>query len=345
MPIVANMSDILGNIGDAAVLGNFTNVAGNGSEPLVLEFTDSNGNMSEIVTTRFLILAVPPKQLSPKLMQTSPFFEEQSSIEGFPYVEYVPNSKLYLCYDSPWWQTLGLVKGQSVTDIPIRSTQYLESGCIAATLNDGLSTPYWMALQPTNSSTQSRYLGDPGLLWDSVQAPAFMIRDAQRQLLKMHNLAFIPNPVTSAFVDSTVVGNGNHFYKVGVNPLPASKASLKPLTDWNVFVAGEAYYFPRMYLESDFRSAEELLQVYFFEKPQVSQYDANAVIIVENRTRIGSSMSVSSDGARLAAVSYGDDGGDVTVFQYHGDPRVGKWSPIGEGFTTDYKITHLRYEC
>jgi len=190
MPIVANMSDILGNIGDAAVLGNFTNVAGNGSEPLVLEFTDSNGNMSEIVTTRFLILAVPPKQLSPKLMPT-----------------------------------------------------------------------------------------------------------------------------------------------------------LKPLTDWNVFVAGEAYYFPRMYLESDFRSAEELLQVYFFEKPQVSQYDANAVIIVGNRMRIGSSMSVSSDGAKLAAVSYGDDGGDVTVFQYHGDPRVGKWSPIGEGFTTDYKITHLRYEC
>ena len=336
----ANLSDVLGSIpGDSAVLGNFTNVAGNGLEPLVLEFTDSKGNMSEMVMTRFLILAVPPEQLSQKLMQTSPFFEELSSMEGFPNVEYVPNSKLYLCYDSPWWQTLGLVKGQSVTDIPIRSTQYLESGCIAATLNDGLSTPYWMALQPTNSSIQSRYLGDPGLLWDSVQAPAFMIRDAQRQLLKVHNLAFIPNPVTSAFVDSMIVGNGNHFYKVGVNPLPASKESLKPLTDWNVFVAGEAYFFPRMFLESDFRSAEELLQVYFFEKPQVSQYDPNAVIIVENRTRIGSSMSVSSDGARLAAVSYGDDGGDVTVFQYHGDPRVGKWSPIGKGFTSDYQMT------
>ncbi len=131
-------------------------------------------------------------------------------------------------------------------------------------------------------------------------------------------------------------GNYDHFYKVGSQPKIAYESSLKPLSDWNVYVIGEAFMFPRLYRESEFSSAEDVLQKLFFHV-LAGEYDSIEAISLENRMRIGTSISLSTDGRRLAVVSYGDDSfGNVAVFQYNGDSVVRKWSTNGEVFGTPY---------
>jgi hypothetical protein len=264
------------------------------------------------------------------LMQRSPFFEEDTVKDGLSFIRDVPNSKLYLCYDYPWWLNIGLSKGQSVTDLPTRATYYLESGCIASSVNSGTGSSYWIDMKPKGNEFSDLTVD----LWGSLPANPWMIQDSQRQLKKIHSLDFIPDPITAAFADSNSVGNRQHFYKIGVNPVEAYNVSLKPLPDWNVFVIGETYAFPRKFLDSEFASAEVVLRTYFFEPIPTSTYDQQAVITIANRTNIGSSISTSSDGNRMAAVSYGDSGGDVTIFQKYGDSRVGEWRVVGENFAT-----------
>ena len=59
----------------------------------------------------------------------------------------VPLSELILCYSTQWWQSLGLQRGRSITDLPIRQVYYWASeakGNSALVIyNDADNVDYW----------------------------------------------------------------------------------------------------------------------------------------------------------------------------------------------------------
>jgi hypothetical protein len=316
--------------------GNTSYSASGSDGTIFLQFTDtrSPANTTDFVTSRYVIFALPPEQLS-SVIAVSPYFANDMVKGLLSTVNQVLNSKLYLCYEYPWWQNLGHFQGQSLTDLPIRETHYLQSGCIVASVNTGSRASYWMALNET-----AQFLEEPQrnhvLSLDLIPATSWMIKEAQRELQKLHDVEFIPSPTLSAFIDSSIVGDYKHFFKVGVHPKITYESSLRPLSDWNVFFIGESFAFPRLFLESEFSSAEDVIQKFFLQ-PIHGEYDSIEAITIQNRTRIGTSISASADGRRLAVVSYGHDGvGSVAVFQYNGDNVVGKWSTSGDLFGTNY---------
>jgi len=338
MDQVSNISHITENVtADQHDDSGNTSYTLSGSDGTIfLQFTDTRSpeNITDLITSRYVIFALPPEQLS-SAMAVSPYFANDTVKGLLSTVNQVPNSKLYLCYEYPWWQNLGHFQGQSLTDLPIRETHYLQSGCIVASVNTGSRASYWMALNETAQFLEETQRGRL-LSLDLIPATSWMIKEAQRELQKLHNVEFIPSPTLSAFIDSSMTGDYKHFFKVGVHPKITYESSLKPLSDWNVFFIGESFAFPRLFLESEFSSAEDVIQKFFLQ-PIHGEYDSIEAIIIQNRTRIGTSISASADGRRLAVVSYGHDGvGSVAVFQYNGDNVVGKWSISGDLFGTDY---------
>ena len=63
--------------------------------------------------------------------------------------------KLFLAYEQPWWRTLGLVAGRSVTDLPMRQIYYFGTegeqrggepflnSLVQASYNDISTVPFW----------------------------------------------------------------------------------------------------------------------------------------------------------------------------------------------------------
>ena len=67
--------------------------------------------------------------------------------------------KLFLAYEQPWWRTLGLVAGRSVTDLPMRQIYYFGTegeqkggepflnSLVQASYNDISTVPFWKGLE------------------------------------------------------------------------------------------------------------------------------------------------------------------------------------------------------
>jgi hypothetical protein len=140
--------------------------AGDSDHPytLVFEPTTTDACRTAVVTdaapvtvrARKVILAMPRRSLE---LVKSTFFEDAWLRENIPSVLIQSAFKLFLAYESPWWRSLGLVAGRSVTDLPIRQTYYFgtEAGqedglrfmnsLLMASYNDISTVPFWKGLE------------------------------------------------------------------------------------------------------------------------------------------------------------------------------------------------------
>jgi hypothetical protein len=75
-------------------------------------------------------------------------------------------------------------------DLPIRATHYLQSECIAASVNTGSSVSYWMELKATNNISYPNHSlqQHPKVSLNSLPATALMVQEAQRELQKLHDI-------------------------------------------------------------------------------------------------------------------------------------------------------------
>jgi monoamine oxidase len=265
-----------------------------------LVFQDETGEEAGLIADR-LILAMPRRAL--ELIQPTRTFNPQSPVLK-PLLETVspyPAFKLFLLYAQRWWErTRGIVKGRSVTDLPIRQTYYFRPdrspdwhcpdppfGLLMATYDDAWVVDYWhgmgvpVAAQAATSEAFRRQLarlpvefgGSTGATLPPMemlqQAPPGMLARAKEQLALLHglNVSDVPEPILGAYADWTndPYGGGWNFWKPQVDVQEAMTRVRQPLGQAvPVYIVGEAYSGMQGWVEGALTTAELVLQRHFF---------------------------------------------------------------------------------
>lgn len=243
--------------------------------------TDIPGAAEEIVHARQVILAMPRRSL--ELIQ-SPLFEDPWLKENLGSVLVQSAFKLFLAYEQPWWRSLGLVAGRSVTDLPIRQCYYMGTECeqeggdktlnslLMASYNDIGTVPFWKGLEggvPFEGYQPKSLLGqvDANQIVPKTQNQVSdeMVRIAQRQVTSLHDQVELPAPYSAVYHawDADPYGGGWHEWKANFRLDLIIQGMRHPVQDQSVYIVGEAYSYGQGWVEGALTTAESTLQDFF----------------------------------------------------------------------------------
>lgn len=238
--------------------------------------TDLKPRLTCKVRADQVILAMPRRSL--ELVDWPPL-KDQGPRDDLQSVIMQPALKLFLAYEYPWWRSLGLRAGRSITDMPIRQTYYFgtegeEGGepknlnsLMMASYNDVGAVPFWKGLERGSDfegNGKNRFLipGERPVPDHVFRVTRDMILQAQIQLKVIHGLKFVPEPYSAICHDWTEdpYGGGWHAWKAGFEFWKVIKRMRKPLDKENVFICGEAYSNVHGWVEGALQTAELMLQ-------------------------------------------------------------------------------------
>lgn len=236
-------------------------------------------NKQVVVFANKIILGMPRRSL--ELIQ-GPFFENEWLKKNLKSVLIQSAFKLFLAYENPWWRSLGLVAGRSVTDLPVRQVYYFgteaeqEGGqpwlnsLLMASYNDISTVPFWKGLEAGKHYRGYR----PSCVESEVKemilpmrynATDDMIDAAQKQLSEIHAMPEIPQPYSAVYHDwsGDPYGGGWHEWKANYRLDEIMWKMLKPAENDDIFIVGEAYSIGQGWVEGALTTAEQMLESYF----------------------------------------------------------------------------------
>ncbi len=225
-----------------------------------LEFGSSSGRI--IVGARRVILAMGRTAIE-SIPGASPLKADSRARALVASVAPWPMAKMFLVYPEPWWRRLGIVAGNSITDMPARQLWYFgteaeEPDGIAGNRNsllmaycDAGSVAYWQGLNETRL--------DAGFA--AIDAGSLVARELHRQATLVHGVDDVPLPVAACYQDWTVepYGGAVHHWQVGVDSDAAMAGILRPIPELDLFVCGEAYSRRQGWVEGALETAEAVL--------------------------------------------------------------------------------------
>lgn len=225
----------------------------------ILEFS---GGLPE-VRARRVVLALPSGAIERIHLEWSGSMGENlASSAG------VPASKIFMVFDTPWWQDVPEGPGRieagsfaaSHTDLPMRQCYYLGvdpdtgDGLVLGSFGDTRSVDFWPPLMSAD--------GRGARLTRSLNAVA--TAELCRQLSEMHGIT-VPEPVDGIFVDwaCTPYYGGWHAWQPGWQSWEASKTLRGRTSGPGIHVCGEAYSAYQGWVEGALTSAEMMLRDVF----------------------------------------------------------------------------------
>lgn len=249
------------------------------------------GNGQKPVTAKALILAMPRRSIE-MLAQRGPVLDPSLAPEVqklLNSVEPIPLYKLFVVYPFPWWQSVGVSKGRSLTDLPVHQCYYWPTGPkgtmpdsgpgIIMAYNDQTCVEFWGGLSATGRHSQkcmtrasvvpppgdtpfTRYLRRN---WRDREAPCAMVKEMHRQLKAMHDQDYAPEPIDAAFMDwtSDPYGGGVHFWKIGRQSWNTLERMTQPVPGFPCYICGEAWSTSQTWVEGALETAEIVLQKHF----------------------------------------------------------------------------------
>ncbi|MGB8339806.1 MAG: FAD-dependent oxidoreductase [Burkholderiales bacterium] len=101
--------------------------------------------------------------------------------------------------------------------------------------------------------------------WDERRAPRQMVAEMHRQLMLLHNLRDVPDPLDAAFMDWTddPFGGGVHLWNPGYKSWEVCEEMTQPVSDFPCYICGEAYSTTQTWVEGALETAEYVLQKRF----------------------------------------------------------------------------------
>jgi hypothetical protein len=141
------------------------------------------------VRARILVLALPPSALV-ALGQDNFLFRDATVRQGLASLRAVPAAKLFLAYPEPWWECVGVTRGRSTTDLPLRQLWYWsdsrpgQPGVLLAAYASGGAAAYWQGLAEGEPYEDAG--ADPLAPAGGLQASRPMVERAHEMLLEMH---------------------------------------------------------------------------------------------------------------------------------------------------------------
>ncbi len=217
------------------------------------------------VSTRRLVLAMPVRSIEALAMRT-PFLQR-------PDVETLTSSvtphgavKLYLGYERAWWRDRGILGLRSVSDLQLRKTYFLdrqdlgapsEPSLLLASFSDGPSGEFWRSTTDRVTTLDDERGSDPGRRWDPSQFGS-LVDAAQRQLMALHDLQHIPDPIAAAFMDwgRAPFGGAWHWWNAGAKTWEVIPRIVQPVSGWDVYFCGEAYSASQGWVEGALETAD-----------------------------------------------------------------------------------------
>jgi monoamine oxidase len=287
---------------------------GGGDYPYILHFeptvteryktrvkTSLSDDSRETITVRAknVILAMPRRSLE---LIKGEFFHDHWLREHIPSVLIQSAFKLFLAYERPWWRTLGLVSGRSVTDLPIRQIYYFGTeteqpdgkpwfnSLLMASYNDIGTVPFWKGIEKGDA-----YAGwppscgaDSGSSIQTGELPATdqMVRTAHKQVEEVHGIPEIPLPYAAVYHswDEDPYGGGWHEWKAGYRLDEIMCRMRKPVEKHDIYIVGEAYSYNQGWVEGALDTAESTLQDFFgLKQPSWLKLGDNTLMPVECR--------------------------------------------------------------
>ncbi|HWF72978.1 MAG TPA: FAD-dependent oxidoreductase [Solirubrobacteraceae bacterium] len=256
-----------------------------GEGKVVLHVTDCDAGTRHEVHAGSLVLAMPRRSLE-LIAPTGPVLDPE--VKGvrdlIESVTPIPLFKLCVAYPYPWWETVGVTQGRSLTDLPIRQCYYWATGhahgddpairnsVLLATYDDGVNVDFWNGYSDPNhhppfETVENELTG--ALLtsdeWNKFKPTAAMVAEADRQLRELHGVRVAPKPYAAAYVDWGVdpFGGGVNFWNVHARSAKVIPAMIKPVPTVPVYVCGEAYSNGQGWVEGALETAELVLQEHF----------------------------------------------------------------------------------
>ena len=200
---------------------------------------------------------------------------------------------MFLAYPFPWWESVGVKEGRSLTDLMVRQCYYWgvegrQYGADPAAQNallmayDDLSNVlFWGGLRgytkllgrksPLRAAALFQNRGpipppspeDDN--WKANRAPEIMVAEMHRQLVELHGVRYAPEPYAAAYRDwsDDPFGGGVHFWNVGYKSTDVMNRMTQPVADFPCYVCGEAYSQGQTWAEGALQTAEIVLQQRF----------------------------------------------------------------------------------
>jgi monoamine oxidase len=229
------------------------------------------GGMTSMVTAKRVILTTPLEPLQ-KLAVRSPLLQETAFQTALGTVGPTTPSKMFLGFSTPWWKTLGIVGGYSITDLPAKRIWYFgteseqpggeasNQNSLLMLYNDQAPAGFWNGYEAA-----SDFNGTPS----PRTAPSAMVAAAVAQLSEVHGVP-IPQPYWAGFInwENLPYGNGFHWWNVHADSAQVVSYLADPFADMKVSVVGDCWSPAQNWIESGLNVTERLMQsVYGLEPP------------------------------------------------------------------------------
>ncbi|HEX3733617.1 MAG TPA: FAD-dependent oxidoreductase [Solirubrobacterales bacterium] len=262
--------------------------------------TFASGSNSFQVKAGSLVLGLPRRSLD--LLAPSPDFDPQGDPALKSLLESVtstPAFKLFLFFEKRWWQSMGIDRGRSICDLPLRQTYYMapdayyegkpapEFGVLMASYDDQRAVEFWQGLIPPEDEWEEGREQLRGALADLVAndpiatdpdavtepppnlhlATEEMVDHALEQLELLQEVppGSIERPKVGAFADWSFdpFGGGWNFWEPQIDVKQAMTDIKQPFGDLRAYVVGEAYSGVQGWVEGALTSAELVLEEHF----------------------------------------------------------------------------------
>jgi monoamine oxidase len=224
---------------------------------------DADDGSRRTYQARHVVLALPRRPIE-QLHPDSLLFSSPSFASDLRSVTPASVTKLFLGYESPWWEALGLRAGSSFTDLPLRQCAYLgtegeQPGAEAANRRslllagyaDDSAADYWSALAGSGPAAGMQH------------APSEMVAEVQRQVRELHGPEVtVPDPYTALFVDwgQDLFGGGWHLWNTHTRPWEVAPRIRRPVPDASVYICGEAWSTHQAWVEGALSTTERVLR-------------------------------------------------------------------------------------
>jgi len=258
--------------------------------PTVTEYeetTDVIDGKPEEIVAEHVILAMPRTSL--ELIEWEQWKNNDFLKKNLSSVLNQNAMKIFLVYEYPWWQSLNLFFGRSITDLPIRQTLYFSSpedsipdtekklkehkiirkkALLMASYNDIETIPFWKGL-----ANGDDWFEGP----KDYRATKAMVKEVAEQVDEMHNQQELPAPIAAVYRDwsKKPYGAGWHCWKPNVRYWKVMDQMRHPILEEKVYICGDAYSNDQGWAEGALETAEELLTKDLEIENRLEKFDAN----------------------------------------------------------------------
>lgn len=235
-----------------------------------LTFVEESGEKVRYVANK-VILTISPTALL-HLLPNTPFAGNESLINDIKTVTPHDLTKFFLAYRNPWWRSLKLTEGNSITDLPLRRCYYFPSvadfeqeptnqNALLLASYQGAFVPFWRSLnasRPFSANTD-------GLITDPLIVGSDAVIQVQHQLKLLHGLDAIPEPYAAAFQDwgRAPFYAAFYYWNAGVNPRDVERAIRKPDRGEEIYIFSSDFSEQQGWVEPLLESTDRLLKQYF----------------------------------------------------------------------------------